>query len=127
MNVNYPLLTVLCGLMASCTDFGVFENIEHALNCTPVEDIDKREIVTQLAVANGCNNPRDIVITAGSDNSEEIYAIKCSSGVMEFSCNFYSSEICFFTKNDIPYNSAPSYAADPSDQYTYEAACWRKK
>jgi hypothetical protein len=127
MRAKNLLVVLLTGFLIGCTDFGGIENVEHALNCQPNKDIDKRRIVLQLAATNGCDVPREIVLSAISENGEEIYEIKCSGGAMEFRCNFYSDEICFFGKNDIPFNSAPSLAADPSDQYSYEAACWRTK
>ena len=118
---------MLTGLLIGCTDFGVIEHAEHALNCQPNKDIDKRRMMLKLAATNGCDVHREIVLSASSDNGEEIYEIKCSGRTMEIRCNFYSDEICFLGKDDIPFNSTHSLAADPSDQYSYEAACWRTK
>jgi hypothetical protein len=75
-----------------------------------------------FSLANGCDSPGDITLVSRPDGIET-YDVDCMSMVMQFKCKFYSEDIYFFLKDDIPFN----INTDPNVEYMYEPACWRTK
>lgn len=110
------LTTMGCGQLT----FNTIEHIKRVVNCEPIGSINKPDIVRRLSLVNGCNSPGEITLISTS-NGIETYDVDCSSEIMQFKCEFYSEDICFFMKDDIPFN----INTDPQLEYMYEPACWR--
>ena len=111
------LVTILsCILLAGCT------GLKRSYHCNhkDVNSINNKEVVIELAIANGCNEVEEVNTISTYDRGGA-YEVRCSSMTMKFKCNYTADRVCFWTLNnsEVPFNTVNT------DSGYDEPACWR--